>query len=74
MILLAKRRPKTIQRILSIVLGMIESDRLQSVSPITTMPIAEAEQAFRLMQSRKHIMNEAHIAPYTMYPGSTKLY
>ncbi|KAH7132181.1 polyketide synthase [Dendryphion nanum] len=54
MILLAKRRSRTVQRILKTIFGMFENGILRPVTPVSPMPITDAEQAFRLMQSRKH--------------------
>lgn len=54
MILLARRRPQLIDKILGNVFSMLQEGILKPVSPITILPIGEAEQAFRMMQTRKH--------------------
>lgn len=55
LVLLAKHRPLRMQHILSRVLAMVEEGRLRAIRPITTMPISDISNAFRLIQARKHI-------------------
>ncbi|CAI6341060.1 unnamed protein product [Periconia digitata] len=53
--LVAKRRPELMQDILRTVLELISQDNVAAISPVTTKPISEAEEGFRLMQTGKHI-------------------
>ena len=54
MVLLARRRPLVLQKVLKNVFSMFVAGTLSPLFPITTMPISEVEQAFRMMQAGKH--------------------
>ena len=51
---LADHRPETIRIVFERIMSMFESGILTAVQPITTMEITDIEDAFRLIQSRKH--------------------
>ena len=51
---ISERRPIKIQELLSRIMAMFEEGHLTHVKPITTMPMGNIEQAFRLIQARKH--------------------
>ncbi|KAF7552333.1 hypothetical protein G7Z17_g4400 [Cylindrodendrum hubeiense] len=51
---LARLKPVKMRETLDKVLSMFEDGTLQAVAPITTMPMGNIEEAFRLIQSRKH--------------------
>ena len=55
LVFLADQRPKTVARLLAKVMDMFVSGVLAPVQPISTMPILKIEDAFRLMQTAKHI-------------------
>lgn len=44
-----------LQRLFSTVMSMFEEGRIAPVYPVTVMPIGEIEDAFRLIQARKHL-------------------
>jgi NADPH:quinone reductase-like Zn-dependent oxidoreductase len=48
-------RPERTGEILAKILSLFEAGHYLPISPITTMPITEIEDAFRLMQARKHM-------------------
>ena len=52
---LADHRPETMRAVFEKIMSMFESGVLTAVQPVTTMAIADIEDAFRLIQSRKHI-------------------
>lgn len=52
--LLSQHRPAIIQELLASVMKMFEAGEITSVQPITKLPMSEIEQAFRLIQGRKH--------------------
>lgn len=52
--LLSQHRPAIIQELLASVMKMFEAGDLTPVQPITKLPMTEIEQAFRLIQGRKH--------------------
>ncbi|KAJ4203077.1 hypothetical protein NW759_015276 [Fusarium solani] len=51
---LARLKPTRMRETLEKVLSMFEDGTLKPVAPITTMPMTDIEDAFRLIQSRKH--------------------
>ncbi|RTE82468.1 hypothetical protein BHE90_002981 [Fusarium euwallaceae] len=51
---LARLKPTKMRETLEKVLSMFEDGTLKPVAPITTMPMTDIEDAFRLIQSRKH--------------------
>lgn len=51
---LADHRPETMRAVFEKIISMFESGVLTAVQPVTTMAIADIEDAFRLIQSRKH--------------------
>ncbi|KPM37670.1 Lovastatin diketide synthase LovF [Neonectria ditissima] len=51
---LARLKPEYMRETLDKVLSMFEDGTLQAVAPITAMPMTDIEEAFRLIQSRKH--------------------
>ncbi|KAM0421170.1 hypothetical protein ACHAPT_011062 [Fusarium lateritium] len=51
---LARLKPAKMRETLDKVLSMFEDGTLKAVAPITTMPMTDIEEAFRLIQSRKH--------------------
>ncbi|KAF4983054.1 hypothetical protein FZEAL_1454 [Fusarium zealandicum] len=51
---LARLKPVKMRETLETVLSMFEDGTLQAVAPITAMPMTDIEEAFRLIQSRKH--------------------
>ncbi|RSL51427.1 hypothetical protein CEP54_011402 [Fusarium duplospermum] len=51
---LARLKPTKMRETLEKVLSMFEDGTLKPVYPITTMPMTDIEDAFRLIQSRKH--------------------
>ncbi|RSM13828.1 hypothetical protein CDV31_005698 [Fusarium ambrosium] len=51
---LARLKPTKMRETLEKVLSMFEDGTLNPVAPITTMPMTDIEDAFRLIQSRKH--------------------
>ena len=52
---LADHRPETMRAVFEKIMSMFESGVLTAVQPVTTMAIADIEDAFRLIQSRKHV-------------------
>ena len=58
--LLSKQRPAKIQKILASVMAMFEAEDLSPVQPVSIMPVSEIEDAFRLIQNRKHVRNRRH--------------
>lgn len=51
---LADHRPETMRAVFGKIMSMFESGILVPVQPVTTMAITDIEDAFRLIQSRKH--------------------
>lgn len=51
---LARLKPIKMRETLEKVLSLFEDGTLKPVAPITTMPMTDIEDAFRLIQSRKH--------------------
>ena len=51
---LADHRPDTMRAVFAKIMSMFESGVLKAVQPVTTMAITDIEDAFRLIQSRKH--------------------
>ncbi|KAK2057820.1 beta-ketoacyl synthase domain-containing protein [Colletotrichum caudatum] len=51
---LARLKPAKLQEILMKVLSLFDDGTLQAVAPVTEMPMTNIEDAFRLIQSRKH--------------------
>ena len=51
---LADHRPEIVRIVFEKVISMFEKRVLTAVQPVTTMPIADIQDAFRLIQSRKH--------------------
>lgn len=51
---LADYRPEMMRAVFEKIMSMFESGVLTAVQPVTTMAIADIEDAFRLIQSRKH--------------------
>ena len=51
---LADHRPETVHVVFEKIMSMFDSGILTAVQPVTTMAIADIEDAFRLIQSRKH--------------------
>ncbi|KAG9250059.1 uncharacterized protein F5Z01DRAFT_731189 [Emericellopsis atlantica] len=51
---LARLKPAKMQQTLSKVLSLFEDGTLKPVAPIRDMPMTDIEEAFRLIQSRKH--------------------
>lgn len=52
--LLSQHRPAVIQELLANVMKMFETGDMTPVEPIKVLPMAEIEQAFRLIQGGKH--------------------
>ena len=53
--LLADHRPHILKNVLAKVMLMFNNGSLKPMHPIRTMPMTEVEDAFRLIQARKHI-------------------
>lgn len=51
---LADHRPEIVRAVFEKVISMFERGVLTAVQPVTTMAIADIQDAFRLIQSRKH--------------------
>ena len=51
---LADHRPEIMRAVFAKIMSMFESGVLTAVRPVTTMAITDIEDAFRLIQSRKH--------------------
>ena len=51
---LARLKPAEMRQRLGKIISMFEDDTLHAVMPITTMSMTDIEDAFRLIQSRKH--------------------
>ena len=54
LVALADHRPEKIRVVFEKIIKMFESGVLTPVQPVTTMDIADIQDAFRLIQSRKH--------------------
>ena len=54
LVTVAKRRPEKLQKVFVTVMSLFEQGVLKAVEPVTTMPMSDIEQAFRLIQARKH--------------------
>ena len=52
--IISERWPMKIQELLGRVMAMFKEGHLTHVKPIATMPMGKIEQAFRLIQARKH--------------------
>lgn len=55
LVILAEHRPEIMQDLFTKVMSLFNKGRLAPVHPITTMPIGDIENAFRLIQARKHV-------------------
>ena len=54
LVALADHRPEAIRAVFEKIISMFGNGILTAVQPVTTMDIAEIQDAFRLIQSRKH--------------------
>ena len=54
LVALADHRPEAIRTVFEKIISMFGSGVLTAVQPVTTMDIADIQDAFRLIQSRKH--------------------
>lgn len=52
---IGRLRPDVMSHIMNRVMSLFESGELTTVYPITTFPITNIEEAFRLVQARKHM-------------------
>jgi NADPH:quinone reductase-like Zn-dependent oxidoreductase/malonyl CoA-acyl carrier protein transacylase/SAM-dependent methyltransferase len=53
--MVAQHKPLKFQEILGTILDLIQTQKLQALTPITLLPISELEAAFRQMQTGKHV-------------------
>lgn len=53
--LMHKHRPAKVGKILAEVFSKFETGEYTPISPVTVMPITDIEDAFKLMQARKHV-------------------
>ena len=53
--MVAEHKPSDIQEILETVIHLVHTKRVRSISPITVKPVSELEDAFRQMQTGKHV-------------------
>ncbi|PGH16655.1 hypothetical protein AJ80_05157 [Polytolypa hystricis UAMH7299] len=53
--LMQQRRPEKTGKLLADVMEKFESGTYSLINPVTTMPLTDIEDAFRLIQSRKHV-------------------
>ena len=53
--MVAEQKPSDIQEILSTVIHLIHTKKVAPISPITVKPVSEIEDAFRQMQTGKHM-------------------
>lgn len=54
LVAVAELRPETVYEHLNAIAGLFESGQLRPLTPITTYPIGDIEEAFRLIAGRKH--------------------
>jgi NADPH:quinone reductase-like Zn-dependent oxidoreductase len=55
LVLLGQHRPKVVQEAFATIMSMFKEKRLQPVFSVTTYPLEDIEDAFRLIQARKHM-------------------